>query len=377
MIPIESARSLDDAERTSSRAAADAELLTSALEYFRAGRHAQAAAAYAEFLEHEPSHAVCLHHLGLIAHQRGDHAAAAQLIEQALSIKHDYVEALSNLAAIRRALGDTQASIAAAQQAIILAPEFAQAHSNLGNALEDQGLLDAALAAYRKAALLNPGFVEAHTNCANVLRKLGRAEEAAAVCEEVITQRPDAAYSHGLEDRSELGQRLRQAFDEFVDIRAMRDDEAAGRIKSDRIDILVELKGYTKGARTGISARKAAPVQVSFVGFPGTMGASFIDYIIADPFVLPMDQQAFFSEKIVHLPNCYQPNDTKRLISNVTPTRGECGLPEQGFVFCSFNNTYKITPASSQRHSGICALALGCKQSCQGQSSPGSRRTRG
>ena len=74
------------------------------------------------------------------------------------------------------------------------------------------------------------------------------------------------------------------------------------------------------------------------------MGASFIDYVIADPFVLPMDQQPFYSEKIVHLPDCYQPNDSKRLISNITPTRAECGLPEQSFVFCSFNNTYKITP---------------------------------
>ena len=123
-------------------------------------------------------------------------------------------------------------------------------------------------------------------------------------------------YSHGHEDRSGLSMRLRDAFDEFIDLREMTDDEAAKRIKADRIDILVELKGYTKEARTGISARRPAPVQVSFIGFPGTMGASFIDY---------------------------QPNDTKRLISK-TPTRAECGLPEQGFVFCSFNNTYKITP---------------------------------
>src|SRR3984893_19132178 len=120
--------------------------------------------------------------------------------------------------------------------------------------------------------------------------------------------------------------------------------EAAWRIRADRIDILVELTGYAKGARTGIAAQRPAPVQVSFAGFPGTMGAGFIDYVIADPFVLPMDQQAFYSEKIVHLPHCYQPTDTHRLISSITPTRAGCGLPEQGFVFCSFNNTYKITP---------------------------------
>lgn len=151
-------------------------------------------------------------------------------------------------------------------------------------------------------------------------------------------------YSHGPDDRSELALRLKEAFNEFVDIRAMGDEEAAARIKADKIDILVELKGYTKGARTGIAARRPAPVQVSFIGFPGTMGTEFIDYIIADPLVLPMDQQPFFCEKIVQLPHCYQPNDTKRLIANITPARAECGLPEQGFVFCSFNNTYKITP---------------------------------
>jgi protein O-GlcNAc transferase len=153
------------------------------------------------------------------------------------------------------------------------------------------------------------------------------------------------AYSHGPDDRSELLRRLRGAFDDFIDIREMTDEEAARRIKADRIDILVELKGYTKGARTGIAARRPAPVQLSFVGFPGTMGADFIDYVIADPVVLPMDEQAFYSEEIVRLPHCYQPNDTKRLIANISPTRAECGLPDEGFVFCSFNNTYKITPA--------------------------------
>jgi protein O-GlcNAc transferase len=153
------------------------------------------------------------------------------------------------------------------------------------------------------------------------------------------------AYSHAPDDRSELSRRLRYAFDGFIDIRAMTDAEASSRIKADKIDILVDLKGYTKGARTGITARRPAPIQVSFVGFPGTMGADFIDYIIADPIVLPFDQQPNYSERIVHLPHSYQPNDTKRLIANITPTRAECGLPESGFVFCSFNNSYKITPA--------------------------------
>jgi protein O-GlcNAc transferase len=538
-----------------------AEQLAIALEYFRAGHHRDAEKIYAQLLDSEPDHFLCLHHLGLIAHYRGDHAAAAELVGRAIAIRPDYVEALSNLAAIFRALGQTEAAIAATQKAIALQPDFAQAHSNLGNALEDQGKLGPALEAYRKAGSLNPSLVEAYANAANVLRKLGRREEAIAACEQIIAQRPDepepyfslgnilnelrrpgpaieafqralalrpnfaevyvnlgnalqaneafeeavdayaqaialrptlaeahankgaalerlgrlgeaiasfrqavelnpkllairvwlhhkrrmicdwrgidvdeaelraliasqdepvhpfpvlsmatnpeeqfraarlfaadfsasptfdrktadlgirklrigylssdfcrhatallmvqlfelhdrsrfeiTAYSHGLDDHSELSGRLRKTFDHFIDLRALSDDEAAARINADGTDILIELKGYTNGARTGISSRRPAPVQVSFIGFPGTMGADFIDYVIADPFVLPMDQQSAFSERIVHLPHCYQPNDTTRLISGVTPTRAQCGLPENGFVFCSFNNTYKITP---------------------------------
>jgi predicted O-linked N-acetylglucosamine transferase (SPINDLY family) len=91
-------------------------------------------------------------------------------------------------------------------------------------------------------------------------------------------------------------------------------------------------------------AYRPAPIQVNYLGYPGTMGANFMDYIIVDPFVVPADQQPFFTEKLVHLPDCYQPNDRKRVIAERTPTRTECGLPEEGFVFACFNNTYKITP---------------------------------
>jgi protein O-GlcNAc transferase len=152
------------------------------------------------------------------------------------------------------------------------------------------------------------------------------------------------AYSHGIDEQSEMRWRLREAFDRFTDIKDMSFAEAAQRIFDDEIDILVELKGYTQHARNEIAAMRPAPVQVSYIGFPGTMGADFIDYIIADPFVLPFDQQPFYSEKIVHLPHCYQPNDTRRRIAEQTPTRAACGLPENGFVFCCFNNAYKITP---------------------------------
>jgi protein O-GlcNAc transferase len=139
--------------------------------------------------------------------------------------------------------------------------------------------------------------------------------------------------------------RLECAFDTFVDVRPMSHREAAQRIRKDTIDILIDLKGYTHRARPQIMAHRPAPVQASYLGYPATMGAYFIDYIIVDSFVVPENQQQFFSEKLVHLSGCYQANDTRREIATSAPSREDCGLPRQGFVFCSFNNSYKITPA--------------------------------
>ena len=152
------------------------------------------------------------------------------------------------------------------------------------------------------------------------------------------------AYSHGTSDCSEMRYRLGKAFDQFVDLRDLDDRQAAQRIYTDGIDILVELKGYTQQARSEIAAHRPAPIQANFLGYPGSMGVDFIDYVIADPITLPMEQQPFYDEKIVHLPDCYQPNDTQRRVADLTPTRADCGLPEDGFVFCCFNNSYKLTP---------------------------------
>jgi protein O-GlcNAc transferase len=152
------------------------------------------------------------------------------------------------------------------------------------------------------------------------------------------------AYSYGHDDGSAMRQRLVRAFDTFIDLRSFDDRQAARKIFDDGVDILVELKGYTQFARSGIAAHRPAPVQVNFLGYPGTMGADFIDYIIADPIVLPMDEQVHYAEKIVHLPDCYQPNDRARQIADLAPTRRACGLPDEGFVFCCFNHSYKITP---------------------------------
>ncbi|MGO9133136.1 MAG: tetratricopeptide repeat protein [Methylovirgula sp.] len=151
-------------------------------------------------------------------------------------------------------------------------------------------------------------------------------------------------YSYGPTDCSEMRIRLGKAFDAFIELRDVDDRTAAQKIYDDGIDILIDLKGYTQSARSDIAANRPAPIQVNYIGYPGTMGCDFIDYVIADPITLPMDQQPFYDEKIVQLPYCYQPNDSQRRVADLTPSRRDCGLPDNGFVFCCFNNSFKLTP---------------------------------
>jgi predicted O-linked N-acetylglucosamine transferase (SPINDLY family) len=153
------------------------------------------------------------------------------------------------------------------------------------------------------------------------------------------------AYSYGPDDKSPMRARLAHAFDRFTDIGALSHREAARTIHADKVDILVDLKGYTHHARPAISAHRPAPVQVSYLGYPATMGADFIDYIIVDPFVVPAGQQPFFSERLVHLPGSYQVNDRRREVASARTSRPDHGLPPEGLVLCSFNNSYKISPA--------------------------------
>jgi len=153
------------------------------------------------------------------------------------------------------------------------------------------------------------------------------------------------AYSYGPDDDSPMRVRLAAAFDRLVDIRALSHRKAADLIHADQVDILVDLKGYTRHARPAISAYRPAPVQVSYLGYPATMGADFIDYIIVDPFIVPSSQQPFFSERLVHLPRSYQANDRRREVADARTSRQDFGLPAEGLVLCSFNNSYKISPA--------------------------------
>jgi protein O-GlcNAc transferase len=152
------------------------------------------------------------------------------------------------------------------------------------------------------------------------------------------------AIDSGGGDASPMRQRLEASFDRLITINQMTDAEAAARIRAEEIDILVNLNGYFGTPRMGVFARRAAPIQVNYLGFPATLGAPYMDYIIADRVVIPEGNRRFYDEQVVWLPHSYQVNDRKRAIAPQVPGRAALGLPENGFVFCNFNQSYKITP---------------------------------
>jgi predicted O-linked N-acetylglucosamine transferase (SPINDLY family) len=152
---------------------------------------------------------------------------------------------------------------------------------------------------------------------------------------------------HG--DEGGLRRRLAASFDEFIDIRGIGDFDLAQQLRAKEVDILFNLNGFFGAHRTGLFANRAAPLQINFLGCPGTMGVDYMDYLIADPVVIPQESYPYYDEKIISLPHSYQINDSKRPELKRTITRKECGLPEDAFVFSCFNNIYKITPETFKR----------------------------
>jgi predicted O-linked N-acetylglucosamine transferase (SPINDLY family) len=152
------------------------------------------------------------------------------------------------------------------------------------------------------------------------------------------------AFSFGPNINDGMRFRLKNAFDQFIDVSNMSDHEVTILARKLNINIAIDLKGYTDGQRAGIFSKRCAPIQVNFLGYPGTMSAPFYDYIIADSIIIPNNMEVFYSEKIIFLPNTYQPNDSKKVISFNNLKKQDHGLPINAFVFCSFNNTYKILP---------------------------------
>lgn len=357
----------------------------------RLERYQEALEAYDRALTIRPDDAQALYNRGTALKELDRPDEALQCYDRALALKPDFPDALFNRGAVLAGLRRFDAAIASYERALDIEPCHRLAFS---------GLLDAALhvcdwarttkieGRFAAHIVERQSFVEPfallgisddpalHLQCARnyvrdtikvppqpwsgeIRRRRGRirvaylsadfhrhatAYLAAALFElHNRSQFEVIGVSFGPDDGSAMRARLVRAFDRFHDVRSMSDRDVVELLKSLEIDILVDLKGYTAGCRPGILARRPAPIQVSYLGYPGTMGAEFIDYVIADPIVLPFDQQPFYSEKIVHLPECYQVNDPHRTIAERTPTRQEVGLPDEGFVFCCFNNNYKIT----------------------------------
>jgi predicted O-linked N-acetylglucosamine transferase (SPINDLY family) len=151
------------------------------------------------------------------------------------------------------------------------------------------------------------------------------------------------AYSYGPDRRDEMRTRIMNAVDTFRDVRELGDEAIAGQAREDALDIAIDLMGYTALSRTGILARRCAPIQISYLGYPGTMAAPFIDYLVADRTLIPDTSRAAYTENILYLPDQCQPQDDQLEIGPA-PSRAELGLPEEAFVFCAINNSYKISP---------------------------------
>lgn len=156
------------------------------------------------------------------------------------------------------------------------------------------------------------------------------------------------AYYCGIPSVDALSLRTRAAVEHWTDIRPMSDAQAAAKIAADGIDILVDVNGHTRECRTGVLALRPAPIQVNWLGYPGTMGSPYHHYIVADGWIVPPGSEIYYSEKVVRLP-CYQPNDRKRVVAAERPTRAEAGLPEDAFVFCCFNGAQKISRPTFER----------------------------
>jgi len=153
------------------------------------------------------------------------------------------------------------------------------------------------------------------------------------------------AGSYGRDDGSVIRHRIQGAVDSFRDLAGLGSGEVAAWVEAEQVDILVDLKGYTAGGRLDLLSRRLAPVQVAYLGYPGTMGGATLDYLIGDPVVTPPDHQPFYHENLAILPDCYQVNDRKRHLPPAAPTRAALSLPEQGFVFGALHAPQKLNPA--------------------------------
>ena len=353
------------------------------------GRPDEAMAQYRAALALNPNFAEAHNNMGVLYHDRGELEPAVACYRAAISAQTNHIDARRNLAAALRAQGRTEEGLAEFEAIRALKPDDAYAALMIMHTARELCRWDAydAMAAQARALAetqggkFSPLLLMGWPVAPELLLKTAKAYAAtfkppqplppatpktasklrigyfspdfrdhviAAVIPEVLENHDRAAfevvaYSYGPDDGGPQRKRIATACDAFVDIRALSDDDAARKMRDDGIDILVDLNGYTGNIRHHVPARRPAPVQINWLGYPGTTGSAAIDYLVADNFTIPPGAEVNYSEKIIRLPGSCQPHDAKRIIGQ-PKSRGFYGLPEGSFVFCSFNHPQKITP---------------------------------
>lgn len=315
-----------------------------------------AAQAFRNALQKAPRDATALVNLGTVLVDRGDYVEARRALSTAVAAAPHDLDALSLLAHCDahlcrfEDLATAHATIAsrlAADPSVGIHPFHALAMPLSAAALQQCARHWAA--SIRPACELSPAIVHERGN----RLRLGYVssdlrEHAVAYLATEVFERHDAArfstfaYAIGPSDRSPLRERIRAAFGTFRECHDRTSEDIARLVRADGIDVLVDLNGYTTHARSEIFASRPAPVQIQWLGFLGTMGARWIDWIVTDREATPPSMQPLFDERLLYLPDCYCPSDTRREVATRAPGRAACGLPEQGVVFCCFNNPYKL-----------------------------------
>ena len=316
---------------------------------------------YNNTLKRNPEHFGALTNLGIIKMKQHQFQMACDYFQHALKIEPNHINTLSQLATCLRQMCDWK-SFEAIQQSL---SRWRPSGSTAPNAFSILMWLDDPRAQQRCARSYTKSLINKSLNATKVInatppannQRIKVAYLSADFREHPVSDLTVELYelhdrtkfeifaiAYGPPNTSPMRQRLINAFDHFHEVNHMNDSEVAAFIASKGIHIAVDLGGHTSGSRPAVLAHRPAPIQINYLGYIGTMGAKFIDYIIVDKFTVPEDQQPFFDEQLVHLP-CYMVTDSKRKIAEATPTRASCGLPEKGFVYCCFNNSYKITPA--------------------------------
>jgi protein O-GlcNAc transferase len=362
------------------------------------GRLLQAIPVYEQLLAFDPTHFVACNDLATAYQEINHYGKAREYYERAVALAPDFASAYANLASCCFLQQDFQGSIDSCRKALVMNPTMHRVKMMLVNQLmlqcdwrDVERLSDELIAAndletdleamapFAFISLAKPTTPEQQLRCArkwsNYLKqkcchrkvqrltkvlakrriRIGymsadfRTHAVAFMLPELFEQHDRSdfevfAYALCGEDESPIRHRLKNGVDVFREMQSFSHRQAAEQIAADQIDILIDLQGYTTHNRSEILEMRPAPIQVSYIGFPGTMGCDFIDYILVDDYVTPPNQQAFYTEKLVHLPGCYQVNDSYHEVSDRQFTRAECGLPDDGFVFCSFNSFAKYTP---------------------------------